>query len=226
MSSRARSVDPGVPLKTIIFDFDGTLVDTFASIFEIANRIAPEFGYRPVMADEIDTLRRWPYRKISSHLGVAWHKLPAIAARIRTELSGQLEHLPLVPGVAYVLSKLQAQGLELGILTSNARENVERFLVARGIEEFAFVDCSSSLWGKRHRLKSLLERQGRTVDEVAYVGDEVRDIEAAQALGIVMVAVTWGFTHPELLAAHAPSHLVEHPLDLLDVFARPPDRSL
>lgn len=208
-------------VKTVLFDFDGTLVDTFTMVMETANRLAPEFGYRPVAPEEVDMLRRWPYRKISEHLGVAWHKIPAIATRIRAELTGHLDHVDLVRGFPYVLSRLRRQGLELGILTSNARENVEGFLVARGIQDFAFVDCSSSVWGKRHRLKALLKRHQRAVDEVAYVGDEVRDIEAAQALGMRMVAVAWGFSHRDLLLAHTPNHLVDHPVDLLDVFARP-----
>ncbi|HEX7477423.1 MAG TPA: HAD-IA family hydrolase [Polyangiales bacterium] len=206
-------------LKTILFDFDGTLVDTFAAVLEIGNRIAPEFGYRPVRADELDMLRGWSYREVSAHLGVAWHKLPAIAARMRSELAEHLEQLELIAGLPAVLSELRARGLELGILTSNTRENVERFLARRGIEDFAFIETSSSLWGKRHRLKALLKRHRRSIEEVAYVGDEVRDIEASQALGMRMVAVAWGFSGKALLAAHAPSHLIEDPRELLDVLA-------
>jgi phosphoglycolate phosphatase-like HAD superfamily hydrolase len=209
-----------VPLKTILFDFDGTLVDTFAAALAIANRIAPEFGYRPVRADEIDTLRGWPYRKIVDHLGVAWHKLPGIASRIRNELAEDLERLEIVEGLPQVLSELRARGLELGILTSNTRENVQRFLSARSIEDFASIDTSSSLWGKHRRLKWLLKRHRRSIDEVAYVGDEVRDIQATQELGMRMVAVTWGYSSKALLASHAPTHLIEHPRELLDVLSR------
>jgi len=205
-------------VKTVVFDFDGTLVDTFYTVLEVANRLAPQFGYRPVALDEVDTMRRWPYKRISEHLGVAWYKIPRIATRIRAEVADQLGDIQLVSGFPYVLSRLRRQGLELGILTSNAQSNVERFLTARKIEDFSFVDCSSNVWGKRHRLRALLKRHGRSVEEVAYVGDEVRDIEAAQDLGIRMVAVAWGFSHQELLAAHAPDHLIDHPMDLLDVF--------
>lgn len=207
-------------LKTILFDFDGTLVDTFAAALEAANRVAPEFGFRPISPDEVDTLRRWPYRKIAEHLNVAWHRLPAIATRIRREIAEQLDHLEPVDGLPEVLSVLRALGLELGILTSNDRKNVERFLKARGIEDFGFIDTSSSLWGKRHRLSAVLKRHKRTIDEVAYVGDEVRDIEATQALGIRMVAVTWGYTHKELLASHAPNHLIERPAELLEILSQ------
>jgi phosphoglycolate phosphatase len=215
MASNNPEVSPN--LKTILFDFDGTLVDTFAAALEVANRLAPEFGYRPVRADDVETLRGSSYSKIVEHVGVGWHKVPAIAARVRSELAKDLENLQPIAGLPAVLTALRGRGLELGILTSNARQNVERFLTAHGIEDFSFVNTSSSLWGKRHRLRSILKRLKRAVDEVAYVGDEVRDIEATQALGMRMVAVTWGYSNKNLLASHAPTHLIEHPRELLDV---------
>lgn len=206
-------------MKTILFDFDGTLVDTFTAALEIGNRLAPEFGYRPVRSDEVEALRSWSYRKIGDHLGVAWHKLPAIATRMRNEMAAHLDQLNLIAEIPPVLSELRGRGLQLGILTSNSRVNVERFLATRGIDDFAFIDTSSSVWGKRNRLKAVLKRHRLLLDEVAYVGDEVRDIEATQALGMHMVAVAWGFSTKELLASHAPTHLIEHPRQLLEVFS-------
>jgi phosphoglycolate phosphatase len=211
------SPDVSVSLKTILFDFDGTLVDTFAAAVEVVNRIAPEFGYQPVCTEEIETLRKSSYTEIAGHMGVRWHKVPAIAARVRSELAAHLEYLPPIAGLPEVLGTLRSRGLELGILTSNASKNVERFLTAHGIEDFSFVSTSSSLWGKRRRLKSIVKRLKRAIDEVAYVGDEVRDIEATQALGMRVVAVTWGYSHRDLLASHAPTHLIEHPRELLNV---------
>ncbi|MFI5309023.1 MAG: HAD-IA family hydrolase, partial [Polyangiales bacterium] len=204
-------------LKTILFDFDGTLVDTFAASLEIANRIAPEFGYRRIAPEEVETLRGWAYGRIVDHIGVSWHKLPAIANRIRSELTEQLERLEPVEGLPEVLCALRGRGFELGILTSNSRDNVARFLDTHRLDHFAFVNTSSSLWGKRRRLRAILKQRRRAFDEAAYVGDEVRDIEAAQALGVPMVAVSWGYSRKELLALHAPSHLIERPADLLDV---------
>jgi phosphoglycolate phosphatase-like HAD superfamily hydrolase len=208
-----------VAYKTILFDFDGTLVDTFSAALEIANRIAPEFGYRAIQPHEVDTLRGWGYGQIVEHMGVSWRKLPAIASRIRGELTEHLDRLEPVAGLPEVLASLRDRGLELGIVTSNTRDNVTRFLTAHGMDHFTFLNTSSSIWGKRYRLRSILERRRRAADEVAYVGDEVRDIEAAQALGMCMVAVGWGYSRKELLASHAPSHLIERPAELLELFA-------
>src|SRR6202008_4801860 len=102
-----------------------------------------------------------------------------------------------------------------GILTSNDRENVARFLAARDLPHFDFISTSASVWGKERRLKSLLRKQRLSPSEVAYVGDEVRDIDAVKPIGMCMVAVTWGYTAPAQLAAYAPDHLIAAPAELL-----------
>jgi phosphoglycolate phosphatase-like HAD superfamily hydrolase len=205
--------------KVLIFDFDGTIADSFEATLRIANGLAGEFGYRPVRIDEIETLRRWPYRKVASHLGVAWHKLPLIAARVRSELSRQIAQLEPIAGLPHVLAELHARGFTLGILTSNARINVERFLAAHGLRDFEFISASSSLWGKERRLKTVLKRRGLAAHEIAYIGDEVRDIEATRALAVRMIAVGWGYTDIAQLAAERPEHVIERPEELLELFS-------
>jgi phosphoglycolate phosphatase len=107
--------------------------------------------------------------------------------------------------------------LQLGILTSNDRANVERFLAARDLQHFDFISTSASVWGKARRLTSLLRSRGLGVDEVAYVGDEVRDIEATKPLGIRIIAVAWDYTASSLLTAHEPDYLAAAPSELLDI---------
>jgi phosphoglycolate phosphatase len=123
--------------------------------------------------------------------------------------------LPTFDGLPEVLSNLRARGVLLGILTSNDRDNVSRFLAARDLQHFDFISTSTSVWGKERRLKSLLRKQRLSPSEVAYVGDEVRDIEAVKPTGMRRVAVTWGYTATERLAAHAPHHLITAPEELL-----------
>lgn len=216
-------------LRTVIFDFDGTIANSFAVALKIANEIAPEYGYRPARAEEVEALRRASYREVASQLGVAWHKIPLIAARVRRELGRSVETMDTFEGLPSVLGELQARGLRLGILTSNAKANVERFLALRGLPHFDFISTSSSVWGKERRLKALLKERGLEASQVAYVGDEVRDIEATKPLSICMIAVGWGYTAPELLSAHYPDYLLTSPPELLSILRlgeRPSSRSL
>jgi phosphoglycolate phosphatase len=204
-------------LNTLIFDFDGTLVNSLDATLRVANQLAPEFGYRPAQPHEIEALRGSSYRDIASELGIAWHKIPLIAARIRKELRSSVSSMPTFEGLPHVLAELHRRGIKLGILTSNERNNVERFLAARGLDYFDFITESASVWGKERRLRSLLKKMGLKHDHVAYVGDEVRDIEATKPIGMRMIAVGWGYTAQSRLAAHQPDHLLNAPEELLTI---------
>lgn len=208
-------------VRSLIFDFDGTVANSLDAALRIANGLAPVFGYRPATREEIETFRSWSYRRVASELGVSWHKIPLIAARVRKELSENVAQMDTFEGLPSVLTELRARGFGLGILTSNSRANVERFLSARGLSQFDFVSTSSSLWGKQRRLKALLRSLRLQASEVAYVGDEVRDVEATKPLDIRMVAVGWGFSSAENLAAHQPHHVISRPAELLDIFVQP-----
>jgi phosphoglycolate phosphatase len=204
-------------LRTLIFDFDGTLANSFDETLRVANELAPEFGYRPAEPHEIEALRGASYRNIAAQLGIAWHKIPLIATRVRKEVASKVSEMATFDGLPQVLLELRSRGLQLGVLTSNDIRNVERFFAARGLTCFDFITSSSSLWGKERRLKALLRSRKLGAHEVAYVGDEVRDIEAVKPLGVSMIAVSWGYTSRAFLAEHAPDFLVDSPSDLLEI---------
>jgi phosphoglycolate phosphatase len=206
-----------LPVKVVIFDFDGTIADSFDAALRIANGLAPEFNYRVVKPEEIAALRHYSYRKLAEHIGVAWHRIPRIAARVRRELESRFGELQPFAGLSEVLHELRHRGFGLGILTSNSRANVEKFLTIHRLGSFDFIATSASLWGKERRLKSLLKKQGLTAAEIIYVGDEVRDIEASRALAVRSVAVGWGYAAKEQLALHLPDHLIDRPEELLEI---------
>jgi phosphoglycolate phosphatase len=204
-------------VRTLIFDFDGTLANSLDATLRVANELAPEFGYRPAEAHEIEALRGASYRSIAAQLGIAWHKIPLIATRVRKELASKVSDMATFDGLPQVLLELRSRGLQLGVLTSNDISNVERFFSARGLTCFDFITSSSSVWGKERRLKSLLRSRRLGAHEVAYVGDEVRDIEATKPLGVSMIAVSWGYTSRAFLAQHAPDFIVDTPWELLEL---------
>jgi phosphoglycolate phosphatase-like HAD superfamily hydrolase len=203
----------------VIFDFDGTVADSFAATLAIANRLAPEFGYRAAAAGEIEQLRDSSYSEVARVLGVKMHKVPLVAARVRKELSRDIEQLRPAPGLPAALGALRQRGLALGVFSSNSKRNVERFLRANHLDCFDFVSTASNVWGKQSHLRSLLKRRGIATGEALYVGDETRDIDACHALGVRVVAVTWGYTSAKRLQAHDPSFLIDEPGQLLAIAA-------
>jgi phosphoglycolate phosphatase len=203
--------------KVVIFDFDGTIADSFQTTLRIGNRLASEYSYRPVQDHEVERLRGCSYREIAAHIGLSWHKIPSLALRLHREMSASIAELQPIAGLTAVLSELRARGFGLGILTTNSRDNVQRFLDANRLSDFDFIGAASNPWGKQRSLKALLRARRLAPHEVVYVGDEVRDIEATRALTVPMIAVGWGFTTPTYLAAHQPDHLIERPEQLLEI---------
>lgn len=204
-------------LRTLIFDFDGTIADTFTPVISILNGLADEFGYRRAAPEELAELTRLELRELARRMGLAWHKLPLLAVRVRKEMMHSMPNVRPCPGIEPVLSELRARGLGVGILTSNNRENVEAFLAHNPGLTFDFISAGSGLFSKQKRLSRLLARRGLALEHTCYVGDETRDIEAAQALGMRVIAVGWGFSAPQLLAAKRPDHLVMNPAELLSL---------
>jgi phosphoglycolate phosphatase-like HAD superfamily hydrolase len=100
-------------------------------------------------------------------------------------------------------------------MSSNGEENIRECLKAHGVEEcFAFVAGYSRLLGKHRALRRILKEESVPLSQAVYIGDEVRDVLAAQAAGIDMAAVCWGINAQRVLARHFPTHLVLTPIEL------------
>ena len=207
-------------LRCVVFDFDGTVADTFATTISIVNQLAPEFGFRAAADDELDVLRDSSYKELAERLGVKMRWVPFIATRVRKEMAGSIQRIKPIAGLPEVLGQLRGAGLELGLFTSNSRSNVEKFLRANALEDFSFISSASNLWGKERHLRSLLKRRGLTTAQAIYVGDEPRDVDACHGLSLPVVAVTWGFTSKRRLLTHQPTHVVDTPSELLHLLTQ------
>ncbi|NES94754.1 MAG: HAD-IA family hydrolase [Desertifilum sp. SIO1I2] len=202
-------------IKVILFDFDGTLADTLDAIVRITNRLADEFGYQPTSPEDVVRLKQLTSREVIRQSGVSVFKLPFLLRKVRSELNQEIHLLAPIPGIREVLLELKAQGNQLGIVTSNAQENVLFFLENNKLQNiFDFVYSEMKLFGKSRVIKHFLKQANLHPQEVVYVGDETRDIEAAQQTGIPAIAVSWGFNSPAILAKHHPDFLIHSPEEL------------
>jgi len=101
-------------------------------------------------------------------------------AKVRRKLQKDITSIDPAEGLKKVLFRLKSSDCKMGILTSNSSENVTKFLRKHEMEFFDFISASSAIWGKTRRLKALSDNQRLPLNEVLYIRDETRDIEAAR----------------------------------------------
>lgn len=204
--------------KILIFDFDGTVCDSFDECFRALNALAPRYKYKALTPEELSLVRTRGTQEAFEYIGISKIKLPFIVRDIRRHLSEHLNTLHPFPDIPEVLSELRETGATLGILTSNSEKNVKEFLIREEIQ-VDFIHAGSSIFGKGHVLKKLLRAKFSKTSPslIYYIGDETRDIAAAKQAGIQSVAVQWGFAREAVLRSSEPTLFAENPQDLLEL---------
>jgi len=206
------------PVKVLMFDFDGTIADSFDTVLAIANHLAAEFGYPTARPEDVEYLKDLSSREILKRSQVPWFKLPFLLLRLRVELNREVRTLTLIPGMKEALLKLKQQGHRLGIVTSNSHQNVSAFLDAQELRHlFDFIGSGLTLFGKGKIIQKIMRRYHLNREAVVYVGDETRDIEAARKVGIPIIAVSWGFNSSQALAEQHPDVLIHQPSELVEL---------
>lgn len=188
--------------ELVIFDFDGTLADSFDWFIRTLPEVVPRHGLPQLSTDEWQALRGLDARTIMRRLGLPLWKVPSMAREMRRRMHEDIERIALFDGVPALLADLKSDGHALAIVSSNSAENVRRVLGAESAGRIDVFACGSSLFGKRAGLGATLKRLRCAPTAALYVGDEIRDAEAASAAGIAFAAVAWGFTLPDALQQH------------------------
>ena len=198
-----------MPRQLAVFDFDGTLADSFDTFRLCLDEAAAAHGFRPIAPGEEERVRRMSSRQLMAHLDVPLWKVPAIAVDMRRRMLARIDAVRPFPGTDAALRALAAQGTALALVTSNTFDAVRRVLGDDTLALFAHVHCGTSLFGKRFKLRELLWTTRLPADAVTCIGDEIRDADAARAVGMDFLGVSWGYTHPEALQPHCAAPLLE-----------------
>jgi phosphoglycolate phosphatase len=204
-------------MPTIVFDFDGTIADTLSVVIRIANKFADHYGYNKIPLSDLPKLREKKPSAVLRYLGISIFKLPIVARKIRFEMNKEIVNLKTVVNLRDTLVHLKENGCTLGILTTNSRENVVEFLKKNDLEIFDFVYSGRAVFGKSRLLKKLMKDKTIQHKDPIYVGDEIRDVEAAKKAGIKVVGVSWGYNTKSALLKSHPDYIVEKPEELEEI---------
>lgn len=208
----------------VLFDLDGTLLDTLRDIGEACNRVLVERGYPPHPIEAYRYLVGDGARVLLSRALPEGSRDDAtidasLADYIAEYARGWNVHTQPYAGIADLLDALVVRGLKLAVLSNKPHpftvQCVETFLArwtfhaVRGqTEAFPRKPDPGSALDVAHHL-------GTTPDRVCYVGDTGTDMQTATAAGMVAVGVLWGFRERAELEANGAKQIIAHPRDLL-----------
>jgi phosphoglycolate phosphatase len=208
----------------ILFDFDGTLVNSLDAAFSAFQRVGPEFGCGPLDREGLERLRGLHALEIVRALGVPLYRMPQLATRMRRAMRGDLMETSPVDGIGDVLEVLLQRGHQLGVVSSNAHSNVRDYVRRHRLPGLDVIVGGTGLFGKARALREQVRQRRVESRHLLYVGDELRDLDAAREASVRFAAVGWGYTPLDRLALGTPDYQCHHPRDLLviDLLQRAP----
>jgi len=193
--------------KLIIFDFDGTLADTFHWFISVINKVAEKYKFRKIKISEVETLRGYSAKKVIKHLKIPFWKIPIIANHMRALMAKDISKIVLFEGVDGLLQQLSNKGVRLAVVSSNSYDNISQILGTENMALIDYIECGVSIFGKTAKLRKIIMKSGVKDNESIFIGDEVRDIEAAKNINIASGAVSWGYNRIEKLIEQFPDRL-------------------
>lgn len=203
--------------KHLLFDFDGTLVDSLAIGMKAFNIIGRRRGFPAIEPQDLDHLMRMPIRDRFRHYGVPMVQLPALAVEFYREYKRLLVDLDFFDGIPEMLVKLKEAGCQLSVMSSNDPEIITTFMDCHGMNVFHRIIGSNRLFGKDRMIRRYMRREKIAPDQILYVGDELRDIEACKRAGIPIIWVSYGFDHQELVTRAQPEFEAHSPGEVMEI---------
>jgi phosphoglycolate phosphatase len=200
--------------RLAIFDFDGTLADSFPFFLSVFNQIADEHGFRRIDHAHVERLRHYGTREMMREVGMPAWKLPLAAATFKTLMRENAEQIRLFPQVDHALRELARGDVKLTIVSSNAEDNIRQVLGPELSPLISQYECGMSIFGKTARIRKVLKRAAMAPGAALYIGDQTTDADAARRAGVAFAAVHWGYAPIEALRKVAPEHEFDLPAAL------------
>lgn len=208
--------------KLLIFDFDGTLANSYPWVVAILDELAEKFHAIPVDHSKLDELKNYAPRKIMKMHNVSIWKLPAILRFTRSRMKTNGESIQCFEGVETMLQKLKDNDIRMALVTTNTCETVRRVLGDDLYNLFHLFEDKVSIFGKPAALRRIIRKSGLNRSEMLAIGDEIRDVQAAKKVNIPFGAVSWGFSNMEAMASHSPEHIFTEMSQIVDLVVSSP----
>lgn len=209
-------------ITTLVWDLDGTLLDTLQDLAEAVNYALQSFDMPTHSLDEIrqfvgNGVRR--LMQLSVPDGEQNPQFEAVFAAFKAYYVVHCkDHTCLYDGIAETLQQLKSMGYRMAVVSNKMQSGVDE------LYDQYFKDTFEVAIGERPEMARkpapdmvylALELLGVTKEEAVYVGDSDVDIATARNAGLPCISVLWGFRSKEFLLAHGGSIFVEKPADII-----------
>lgn len=205
--------------RAILFDLDGTLIDSIGLILSSYHHTLETHGFPPVSDAEWLAGVGTPLRVQLSRWASSPEQMDRLVETYRNHnLANHDAMVRPYPGIVPLVSRIRAAGYRTGIVTSKNQEGTRRGLRLAGLEEqMEVLVCADSVTNpKPHPEPVLLGMQllGSTPEDTLFVGDSIHDLNSGRAAGARTGAVLWGPFDRSDLASGQPDYWLEQPEDL------------
>lgn len=212
----------------VIFDLDGTLLDTIADLAAAANAALQANGFPVRTQEECQRFVGNGVTKLLERALPEGHKTMQDVEKIRPAFFAYYdEHLMDVtrpyPGMAELLGGLQKRGVKLAVASNKYQSATER-LVKHFFPNISFCAVLGQREGVAVKpdpaiVNEILWASGASREDTLYVGDSDVDMQTAHNAGVRVCAVTWGFRSREELASFRPDFMADRPADIAEMVA-------
>jgi phosphoglycolate phosphatase len=234
MRGRSASGEGPLVVGLVVFDLDGTLVDSLGDLADSMNAVLagrglpvhPEESYRRFVGDGIETLVR---RALPEARRDDVPVTETVAAMRAEYASRQLRRTRPYPQVPELLAELRARGLRTAVLSNKPDDATQEVVAALLDHRFDAVRGARPgvpLKPDPTAALDLCADLGVSPSETTYLGDTDTDMATGRRAGMLTVGVAWGFRDAGELLAHGARHIIRQPLDLIALLdgATPGDR--
>ncbi len=209
--------------RAVLFDFDGTLADSAPDLCAALNKLRSSRGMDPLKVEDVRPFASMGGRGM---VRVGFGKKPGDPdyealrdAFLDLYAKDVFVETRLFPGILELLTLLKEKKIQWGIVTNKAMRFTERLVRELALEPDCVVGGDSTPHLKPHPAPLLLAAEKLALPPAAcsYLGDDLRDIQAARAAGMRAVAVEWGYVNPDNDGPHAwnADVLIDRPLGLV-----------
>lgn len=212
--------------KLIVFDLDGTLVDSAPDIAFAVDSMLAELGMAPRGVEQVRHFLgngvEWLAKRALT--GELWAEPePELLQKAKTRLLyhyGQIngERTKLYPGVTEVLAYAQHLSIQLACLTNKNRQFTEPLLAAMNLQQqFQFISCGDDSLERKPDpapLQRIMQQAGVDSFAALMVGDSITDVKTARNAGTAVVGVSYGYNHGEPISDAEPDWVIDSMLEI------------